>query len=66
MWEKYSEWLSDEIIRVKDFFASKMSILQPSIPLILQDGGEIMDNVLSDLDPEIWEDFQEQFIDRSR
>jgi hypothetical protein len=33
---------------------------------MLQDGGEIKDGVLSDLSPEVWEDFQTNFIDPSR
>ena len=34
--------------------------------IILQDGGELSDNVLADLSPEVWEDFQNNFIDTSR
>jgi hypothetical protein len=34
--------------------------------IVLQDGGELKDNVLSDLGPEVWEDFQTRFIDTSK
>ena len=34
--------------------------------LVLQDGGELSDNILSNLGPEVWEDFQTKFIDPSR
>jgi hypothetical protein len=34
--------------------------------ITLQDGGEINDNVLENLPPEVWEDFQTNFIDTSK
>ncbi len=34
--------------------------------VILQDGGQLTDNVLADLGPEVWEDFQTNFIDKSK
>jgi hypothetical protein len=34
--------------------------------VILQDGGELVDNTLSNLGPEVWDDFQSKFIDPSR
>jgi glycine cleavage system H protein len=30
---------------------------------VLQDGGELCDNVLSELPNEIWQDFQQEFLD---
>ncbi len=33
---------------------------------ILQDGGELRDNILADQGPEVWEEFQRKFIDLSR
>jgi hypothetical protein len=33
---------------------------------VLQDGGELTDNLLEKLGPEVWEDFQVNFIDKSR
>ena len=67
MGEKYKEWLKDEFKRLKDFFTvSVMSDSSVYQHIILQDGGELSDNVLADLSPEVWEDFQTNFIDTSR
>jgi len=67
MGEKYKEWLKDEFIRLRDFFAaSVMSDKLVYEHIILQDGGELSDNVLADLSPEVWENFQTRFIDTSR
>ena len=67
MGEKYIEWLRDEFTRLKDFFAtSVMSNASVYAHVVLQDGGELTDNVLADLGPEVWEDFQTNFIDTSR
>jgi len=65
--EKYREWLEDEFIRLKDFLAASANTNQTVFNhLILQDGGELIDNVLANLDPEVWEDFQTEFIDKAR
>lgn len=65
--EKYREWLKDEFIRLKDFLAtSANSNTVVFNHLILQDGGELTDNVLADLAPEVWEDFQIHFINKSK
>ncbi|HLN74118.1 MAG: substrate-binding domain-containing protein [Methylococcaceae bacterium] len=67
MGEKYSEWIEDEFIRLKDFFASSLKAKNPAFAhVILQDGGELADNILADLEPEVWEDFQNKFINTSR
>jgi len=67
MAEKYKEWLQDEFIRLKDFFAASIrSNTNVYAHVILQDGGELADNVLADLGPEVWEDFQNKFIDISK
>jgi glycine cleavage system H lipoate-binding protein/ABC-type phosphate transport system substrate-binding protein len=67
MSEKYAEWLGDEIARLKDFIAMefKSGDLEPSL-VIMQDGGEICDNVLADLDPKVWENFQTKFLNSAR
>jgi len=67
MAEKYREWLQDEFIRLKDFLASYLrSNKTVYAHIILQDGGELTDNVLADFGPEVWEDFQMKFIDTSK
>lgn len=67
MFDKYREWLEDEFIRLKDFLAlsaNSNSLVYEHI--VMQDGGELKDNVLADLGPEVWEDFQTKFIDTSK
>jgi hypothetical protein len=57
-----------ELSRFKDFlmegplkkFSSESSMV------LLQDGGEIREDVLSELPGEVWTDFQEQFLEASR
>lgn len=65
MGEQYREWLKNEFARLKDFFAAfiKTNALVYS-HVVFQDGGEISDHVLADLDPEVWEEFQMEFIDQ--
>jgi len=65
--EKYKEWIKGEFTRLKDFLAAvtlsnKMEFAQ----IALQEGGEIRDGVLAELGPEVWEDFQNNFINTSR
>lgn len=67
MGEKYREWLRDEFVRLKDFIASALKSNELAYShVVLQDGGELTDNILADLDPKVWEDFQTQFMDTSR
>lgn len=66
MANKYRDWLKNEFLRLKDFIAT--SARNNSLayePVILQEGGEIKDNVLKDFRPEVWEDFQKHFLDTS-
>jgi glycine cleavage system H lipoate-binding protein/ABC-type phosphate transport system substrate-binding protein len=67
MGEKYTDWLRDEFVRLKEFVAASArtdSMVYSHV--VLQDGGELAENVLADLGPEVWEDFQTSFIDKSR
>jgi glycine cleavage system H lipoate-binding protein/ABC-type phosphate transport system substrate-binding protein len=67
MGENYREWLQNEFTRLKDFFATSTRINSVAYAHItLQDGGELTDNILADLEPEVWEDFQTKFIDTSK
>jgi glycine cleavage system H lipoate-binding protein/ABC-type phosphate transport system substrate-binding protein len=67
MFDKYKEWLKDEFARLKDFMANSANTNQLVYQhVVLQDGGELKDNILADLGPEIWEDFQTQFIDTAK
>ena len=62
--EKASEWSDRELSRFKDFLSMGAMRKYSSEPamLILQDGGEISDHVLSELPDEVWKDFQEEFL----
>jgi glycine cleavage system H lipoate-binding protein len=67
MAEKYLEWLKDELSRLKDFITTSVRSNTAGYEhIVLQDGGELSDHVLADLGPEIWEDFQTEFIDTSK
>lgn len=62
--EKATEWSKKEIVRFKDFLsrgAMRRFANEPSM-VLLQDGGEIRENVLSELPDEVWEDFQKEFL----
>jgi hypothetical protein len=53
------------MIRFRDFLARSMGKYssEPSM-IILQDGGEISEKALSGLPGEIWDDFQQEFLDQ--
>jgi glycine cleavage system H protein len=58
-------WMTKELSRFKDFLNSALSKQGPEIqPVILQEGGEPVDHVLSSLPKEIWIDFQEEFLEK--
>ncbi|WP_430810908.1 MULTISPECIES: hypothetical protein [unclassified Carboxylicivirga] len=65
MADSYKAWLKAEFMRLKTFLSyaarSNTAVYQH---IILQDGGELHDHVLADLDPEVWEEFQTKFIDK--
>ena len=56
-------WIDSELLRFRDFLAVSTAKLAPETSgVVLQDGGELRDNALSDLPPEVWNDFQEYFL----
>lgn len=61
--EDATNWSKMEMQRFKDFLAqsSKKYSSEPTLA-VLQDGGELIDNVLSELPEPIWMDFQESFL----
>jgi hypothetical protein len=64
---KQKEYLKNELTRLKDFLAVVLNADAARYsPIILQDGGELREGVLSNLGPEEWEEFQTKFIDPSR
>ncbi len=66
MAEKHRDFLKMEFSRLKDFLSKALAGDANYAQVLLQDGGEIRDGVLSDMGPEVWEDFQSDFIDPSR
>ncbi len=65
--DKYKTWLKDEFSRLKDFFATALTVHQPEYAqVVMQDGGVLNDNILAELGPKVWEDFQTKFIDNAR
>ena len=67
MAEKYREWIKTEFIRLKDFLAGAIASGEPAFAMVvLQDGGALSDQVLKEMGPDVWEDFQTRFIDPSR
>ncbi|MBT4033423.1 MAG: hypothetical protein HOB84_01640 [Candidatus Marinimicrobia bacterium] len=65
--EKAQQWIQQEQARLRDVlaFAERKYDLSAQ-PILLQEGGEIEDNVLETLSPEIWEEFQSEFIDAAK
>ncbi|MCE1200314.1 MAG: hypothetical protein LWW85_15215, partial [Marinilabiliales bacterium] len=61
--EEATHWTEKELERFKDFLASSVEryTAQPS-NLILQDGGELIDQPLSGLPTEVWQDFQRSYL----
>jgi glycine cleavage system H protein len=58
-----TQWLSEELIRYKDFLALNMQKYSPDPSmLVLQDGGELSDNSLSGMPDEMWQDFEKEFL----
>lgn len=67
MAEKHRQFLVKEFSRLKDFLANTLSTdNEKYAQVVLQDGGELRDGILSELGPEVWDDFQTKFIDPSR
>ncbi len=67
MGQTYTDWLKKEGIRLKAFFTSVLNLENSANPeLVLQDGGEIRDGVLESFGPELWQEFQEGFINTAK
>ncbi|MBN2614868.1 MAG: hypothetical protein JXR71_04180 [Bacteroidales bacterium] len=61
--EEATQWATRELIRLKDFLAVSLqkNAVDPSM-VVLQEGGELRMNPLSELQPEVWQDFQQEFL----
>lgn len=61
--EDATKWAVSELERFKDFLAVSNAKLTPEpMGVVLQDGGEIVENPLSKFPKEIWDDFQKSFL----
>ncbi len=61
---EYHEWIKAEFSRLKDFLAYSVNIQEAQNNTVLQDGGAIRQYVLKDLSPQVWEEFQINFLDK--
>jgi glycine cleavage system H lipoate-binding protein len=67
MADKQKQFIKNEFSRLKDFLSGILKADEAKYgQVILQDGGELIDNALANFGPEVWEDFQSKFIDPSR
>ncbi len=56
-------WMLQELTRIKDFLTSAVAKYIPEpMGIVLQDGGELMDQPLTELPEEVWNDFQKEFL----
>ncbi|MFC2111278.1 glycine cleavage system protein H [Bacteroidota bacterium] len=62
--EEATNWSTKELERFKDFLSGGLMQKYSSEPsmVLLQDGGELRDNILSELPDEVWQDFQKEFL----
>jgi len=64
--DRSTRWIQQEFGRMKDFFASLSTSTLGAMPVaVMQDGGILKDQVLSEFGPEIWEEFQNRFLDKA-
>ncbi|TSA31196.1 MAG: glycine cleavage system protein H [Porphyromonadaceae bacterium] len=62
--DEATKWTTKELERFKDFLTggSMKKFSTEPFMVLLQDGGELRDNILSELPDNIWKDFQIQFL----
>ena len=59
-----TEWINKELSRFKDFITESMNRHLPEpAPVIMQEGGELTDAPLSEMNEKVWKDFQARFLD---
>jgi glycine cleavage system H protein len=58
-----TDWLKRELDHYKDFLATNLPKYTPETSMVmLQDGGELIENSLSGMPNELWQDFQKEFL----
>lgn len=66
MADKATYWLKNEWSRIKDFvILSDQNQNTETAQLVMQDGGELVNNTLSEMPDEIWKNFQSEFLNRT-
>lgn len=62
--EDARRWSDNELLKFKDFVAHSLQKHYPETSMVvLQEGGEMIDNPLTGMPAEIWEDFQKDFLE---
>ncbi len=60
---KYIDYLKEEIARIRDFFTVIPGPVETRYAhVVLQDGGEFKEGFLGEFGPEVWEEFQNEFL----
>ncbi|NQU88569.1 MAG: hypothetical protein HQ541_22710 [Mariniphaga sp.] len=60
--EDATAWFNAELRHLKDFLSVSTGKYSRDQTLVFQEGGELQINPLADLQPEIWDDFQKEFL----
>ncbi len=66
MAEKYKLWVVAEYTRLKDFLGRALKPTEITGVAVFQDGGEIRDGVMEEMSPQVWEEFQQRYINTSK
>lgn len=61
--EEATYWAKQELLRFKDFLSISVQKFMPQPSgVVLQDGGELTDAPMAELPQEVWQDFQDKFL----
>jgi len=65
--EEATRWIVQELASVRDFIMQSLQGRSPDNQalLVLQEGGELTGYPLSEMDADVWQDFQQKFLDRT-
>ncbi len=61
--EEATRWISSELERFKDFLSISLARHAPEPTVVaFQEGGELRKHIMTELDEEVWNDFQQMFL----
>lgn len=61
--EEATYWAKQELLRFKDFLSMSVQKFMPQPSgVVLQDGGELTDAPMAELPQEVWQEFQDKFL----